>query len=228
MHQSTNSNLISVALIDDDIDFQIAVMDALKTCSDIKIQSISGTKADGLKILNDAQVDVLIVDLGLPDGSGIDIIVAAHKKWPECNLMVSTTFSDETRVMQSLEAGATGYLLKDSAPNNLINEIRSLHSGGSPISPLIARKILTRFQDERKELAAKDDANAHNETVSLSKREQEVLEYITKGFSANEIASLMLVSPHTVLTFIRRIYAKLRVTSKAEAIYEARHQGLLK
>lgn len=228
MHQSTNSNLISVALIDDDIDFQIAVIDALKTCIDIKIQSVSGTKADGLKILNDAQVDVLIVDLGLPDGSGIDIIVAAHEKWPECNLMVSTTFSDETRVMQSLEAGATGYLLKDSAPNNLINEIRSLHSGGSPISPLIARKILTRFQDERKELTAKDDANANNETVSLSKREQEVLEYITKGFSANEIASLMLVSPHTVLTFIRRIYAKLRVTSKAEAIYEARHQGLLK
>lgn len=228
MHQSTNSNLISVALIDDDIDFQIAVIDALKTCIDIKIQSVSGTKADGLKILNDAQVDVLIVDLGLPDGSGIDIIVAAHEKWPECNLMVSTTFSDETRVMQSLEAGATGYLLKDSAPNNLINEIRSLHSGGSPISPLIARKILTRFQDERKEFSAKDDANANNETVSLSKREQEVLEYITKGFSANEIASLMLVSPHTVLTFIRRIYAKLRVTSKAEAIYEARHQGLLK
>jgi DNA-binding NarL/FixJ family response regulator len=228
MHQSTNSNLISVALIDDDIDFQIAVIDALKTCIDIKIQSVSGTKADGLKILNDAQVDVLIVDLGLPDGSGIDIIVAAHEKWPECNLMVSTTFSDETRVMQSLEAGATGYLLKDSAPNNLINEIRSLHSGGSPISPLIARKILTRFQDERKEFSAKDDANANSETVSLSKREQEVLEYITKGFSANEIASLMLVSPHTVLTFIRRIYAKLRVTSKAEAIYEARHQGLLK
>lgn len=110
----------------------------------------------------------------------------------------------------------------------MINEIRSLHSGGSPISPLIARKILTRFQDERKEFSAKDDANANNETVSLSKREQEVLEYITKGFSANEIASLMLVSPHTVLTFIRRIYAKLRVTSKAEAIYEARHQGLLK
>jgi DNA-binding NarL/FixJ family response regulator len=229
MHSSGNSNIISVALIDDDVDFQRAVTDALQTCPDIKIQSISGTRADGLNILQDAQVDVLIVDLGLPDGSGIDIIEAAHEKWPECNLMVSTTFSDEYRVMQSLEAGATGYLLKDSAPNNLINEIRSLHSGGSPISPLIARKILNRFQGDRKELLAKDSSLVRNDDIaSLSKREQEVLEYITKGFSANEIATLMLVSPHTVLTFIRRIYSKLRVTSKAEAIYEARHQGLLK
>lgn len=232
MRNSTSSNLIRVALVDDDVDFQRAIADALSTSSDMTLQSIAGTKADGLRMLEAPQVDVLIVDLGLPDGSGIDVIVAAHEKWPECNLMVSTTFGDELHVMQSLEAGAAGYLLKDSAPKNLMNEIRSLHSGGSPISPLIARKILTHFCSDSKKPTEQDcktvDINpADINPVSLSKREQEVLEYITKGFSSNEIAILLNVSPHTVLTFIRRIYTKLKVKSKTEAIYEARNQGLL-
>lgn len=227
MRNSTSSNLIRVALVDDDVDFQLAMADALSTSSDMELQGIAGTKADGLRMLNAPQVDVLIVDLGLPDGSGIDVIVAAHEKWPECNLMVSTTFGDELHVMQSLEAGATGYLLKDSAPKNLMNEIRSLHSGGSPISPLIARKILTHFCSDSKKLTEQVFKAADINQVSLSKREQEVLEYITKGFSSNEIAILLNVSPHTILTFIRRIYTKLKVKSKTEAIYEARNQGLL-
>jgi DNA-binding NarL/FixJ family response regulator len=193
---------------------------------DIALTEVAGTYALGLAMLSGPQVDVWIIDLGLPDGSGIDIIRAAHEQWPECNLMVSTTFGDELHVMQSLEAGASGYLLKDSAPQNLVHEIRSLHSGGSPISPLIARKILTRFQQETKKSVSTDNAS-HKMLASLSSREQEVLEYITKGFSSNEIAGLMAVSPHTVLTFVRRIYAKLKVKSKTEAIYEARNQGLL-
>ena len=227
MSNSTSSNLIRVALVDDDVDFQRAMADALSTSSDMTLQSIAGTKADGLRMLDALQVDVLIVDLGLPDGSGIDVIVAAHEKWPKCNLMVSTTFGDELHVMRSLEAGATGYLLKDSAPKNLMNEIRSLHSGGSPISPLIARKILTHFCSESKKPSEQDCKVADINPASLSKREQEVLEYITKGFSSNEIAILLNVSPHTILTFIRRIYTKLKVKSKTEAIYEARNQGLL-
>jgi DNA-binding NarL/FixJ family response regulator len=227
MRNSTSSNLIRVALVDDDLDFQMAVADALAMASDVTLQSVAGTMADGLIMLNGSQVDVLIVDLGLPDGSGIEIIKAAHEKWPECNLMVSTTFGDELHVMQSLEAGATGYILKDSDPVNLINEIKSLHSGGSPISPLIARKILTHFCSDAKKTIAQDVSALASSPVSLSKREQEVLEYITKGFSSNEIASLLEVSPHTILTFVRRIYTKLKVTSKTEAIYEARNQGLL-
>lgn len=227
MRNSTSSNLIRVALVDDDLDFQMAVADALAMASDVTLQSVAGTMADGLIMLNGSQVDVLIVDLGLPDGSGIEIIKAAHEKWPECNLMVSTTFGDELHVMQSLEAGATGYILKDSDPVNLINEIKSLHSGGSPISPLIARKILTHFCSDAKKTTAQDVSALASSPVSLSKREQEVLEYITKGFSSNEIASLLEVSPHTILTFVRRIYTKLKVTSKTEAIYEARNQGLL-
>jgi DNA-binding NarL/FixJ family response regulator len=89
---------------------------------------------------------VLLVDLGLPDGSGIDVIRAAHTQWPTCAVMVCTAFGDEAHVLQSIEAGASGYLLKDSEPENMLHEIRSLHGGGSPISPLIARQILMRFR----------------------------------------------------------------------------------
>lgn len=225
MPQQINPSAVRVALVDDDIGFQLSVTESLKLASDMQLVSVCGTLAAGLKLLKSPPVDILIVDLGLPDGSGITLVQQAYQQWPTCNIMVSTTFADESNVMKSLEAGATGYLLKDSSQQNLINEIRSLHSGGSPISPLIARKILTRFRPEKTLL--KTSLSAEESCVSLSAREQEVLELITKGFTSNEIAALISVSHHTVLTFVRRIYAKLKVNSKTEAIYEARAQGLL-
>ena len=144
--------------------------------------------------------------------------------------MVSSAFGDEVNVIRSIESGASGYLLKDGSAAHLVSEIRSLHAGGSPISPLIARKLLTRFRarDDQGVAGAAAPARAGDGPRSaLSAREREVLEFITKGFSTQEIASLMGVSAHTVLTYVRRIYAKLDVSSRTEAIYEARHQGLL-
>lgn len=217
--------LIRVALVEDDVNFQNALIDAIGAAPDMTLQSVAGTRALGLQALDQIQADVLLVDLGLPDGSGIDVIRAAHTKWPGCNIMVSTTFGDELHVMQSLEAGASGYLLKDSAPEKMVFEIRSLYSGGSPISPLIARQILMRFRQDDKSAAAPLESATGK--PALSAREQEVLEYITKGYTSDEIAVMMSVSRHTVLTYVRRIYAKLEVNSKAEAIFEARNQGLL-
>lgn len=223
MRQPSNSTLIRVMLVEDDVDFQQALIAAMLTAPDMQLSSIASTRAQGLQMLETTQIDVLLVDLGLPDGSGIDVIRAAHAKFPACNIMVSTTFGDELHVMQSLEAGASGYLLKDSEPTRMVFEIRSLYHGGSPISPLIARQILTRFRQDSSPLKQP----AARQSAILSAREQEVLEYITRGFTADEIAALTVVSRHTVLTYVRRIYNKLDVNSKAEAIYEARNQGLL-
>ncbi len=225
MQRVSNSSQIRVALVEDDVHFQNALIEAIGAAPDMTLQSVAGTRALGLQALDQIQADVLLVDLGLPDGSGIDVIRAAHTKWPGCNIMVSTTFGDELHVMQSLEAGASGYLLKDSAPERMVFEIRSLYSGGSPISPLIARQILMRFRQDDKSAAAPLEPASGK--PALSAREQEVLEYITKGFTSDEIAVMMSVSRHTVLTYVRRIYAKLEVNSKAEAIFEARTQGLL-
>lgn len=221
---SAHLALIRVALVEDDVHFQHAISAAIKASPDIRLASLSTTRAAGLQALGQPPADVLLVDLGLPDGSGIDVIRAAHTQWPTCAVMVCTTFGDEAHVMKSIEAGASGYLLKDGEPGDMLAEIRSLHAGGSPISPLIARQILTRF---RAVPVAVAEVAPEREHAMLSVREQEVLELITKGFTAIEIAKLTQVSQHTVQTYVRRIYSKLNVTSRAEAIYEARSQGLL-
>lgn len=226
MQQLPQGSPIGVALVEDDVDFQNALTEAIEAAPDMVLLNVAGTRELGLQMLRDVQVDVLLVDLGLPDGSGIDVIRAAHEQRPGCNIMVSTTFGDEMHVIQSLEAGAAGYLLKDSTPERMVQEIRSLHGGGSPISPLIARQILMRFRRDGASAVAPEQAAGKSRTA-LSAREMEVLGFITKGFTADEIAALMTVSRHTVLTFIRRIYAKLEVNSKIEAIHEARNQGLL-
>jgi DNA-binding NarL/FixJ family response regulator len=219
----SDTALIHVALVEDDVHFQNAISAAITTSTDICLSSVSSTRAAGLQALDLQPADVLLVDLGLPDGSGIDVIRAATIQWPTCAVMVCTTFGDEAHVMKSIEAGASGYLLKDGTPSEMLAEIRNLHAGGSPISPLIARQVLMRFRATSSKVAVASE-RAHD---LLSVREKEVLQLITKGFTAEEIAKLMQVSHHTVQTYVRRIYSKLKVTSKAEAIYEARSIGLL-
>jgi DNA-binding NarL/FixJ family response regulator len=226
---------IHVAIVEDDPDFSHALSLVVQDSADMRLVGRAATQAEGLALLAGPPADVLLVDLGLPDGSGIEVIRAAALHWPSCSIMVSTNFGDETHVMRSIEAGAAGYLLKDSSPSKMSDEIRSLANGGSPISPIIARQVLARFRHAPSAPAspagagadAAEAAEATDAPPLLSQREKEVLDYITKGFTVHEIAGLMQLSHFTVRTFVRRIYSKLKVTSKAEAIYEARTQGLL-
>lgn len=218
---------IRVALVEDDVEVQHAIVSAIEGSADLCMACLANTRAEGLHALQGRAADVLLVDLGLPDGSGLDVIQAAKHLWPTCAVMVCTTFADEAHVMRSLEAGASGYLLKDGEAGDMLREIRSLYAGGSPISPMIARKILTHFRKQSLSKALEPAGLQGNIASVLSTRETEVLELITKGFTVDEIAKVIQVSPHTVQTYVRRIYAKLNVNSKAEAIYEARYQGLV-
>lgn len=239
---AADSRLIHVAIVEDDPDFGHALSVVVRDCADMRLTGRAATQAEGLALLAGPPADVLLVDLGLPDGSGIEVIRAAARLWPSCSIMVSTNFGDETHVMRSIEAGAAGYLLKDSSPARMSDEIRSLANGGSPISPIIARQVLARFRNTPTAPAtasgdgtgsgapaagAAHAAAGEDAPPLLSQREKEVLDYITKGFTVHEIAGLMQLSHFTIRTFVRRIYSKLKVTSKAEAIYEARTQGLL-
>lgn len=225
---SPETGPIHVAIVEDDHDFCSALSHAVQEAEDMRLVGIAGTRLAGLAMLEGPPADVLLVDLGLPDGSGIDIIKAASTCWPSCNIMVSTNFGDETHVMRSIEAGAAGYLLKDSSPIKMAIEIRSLANGGSPISPIIARQVLAHFRhnsnDGNENLSTQEPVT--DSSRLLSAREKEVLDFITKGFTANEIAKLMQLSPFTIRAFVRRIYSKLKVKSRTEAIYEARALGL--
>lgn len=222
---------IRIAMVEDDPEFSDALKAAVGSAVDMCMAGHAESRAAGLALLDGPPASVLLVDLGLPDGSGVDVIDAAVRKWPGCGIMVSTTFGDETHVVRSIEAGAVGYLLKDSSPARMLGEIRSLASGGSPISPIIARQLLSRFRAGPSPSPSLSPPPSPSRPVDegclLSAREKEVLELITKGYTANEVAELMSLSPFTVRSFVRRIYSKLNVTSKAEAIFEARAQGLL-
>jgi len=223
---SSESLPIHVVIVEDDPGFRSALSKVVQDAPDMHLAGSAGTRAEGLALLQGAPADVLLVDLGLPDGSGIDVIKAAVLLWPSCSIMVSTNFGDETHVMRSIESGAAGYLLKDSSPSRMIDEIRSIASGGSPISPIIARQILARFRTSAP-VSTEEQPPVEDSSALLSSREREVLDFISKGFTTQEIAKLMQLSHFTVRTFVRRIYSKLKVTSKAEALYEARTQGLL-
>ncbi len=224
--EAASSAPLKVALVEDDAAFQEAFRTALAGAPDMAMIGVAATAAEARAMLVDPPADVLVVDLGLPDGSGIDVIGEAHVRWPGCAIMVATTFADERHVISSIEAGASGYLLKDSPLPTIAEDIRVLHAGGSPISPRIARQVLMRFRpDERP--AEQVETVEKSGIPSLSEREKETLQLITRGFSFEEIAELMGVSRNTVLTFVRRIYAKLEVRSKTEAVFEARAYGLL-
>lgn len=183
------------------------------------------------------RVDVLLTDLGLPDGNGLDVIRHARLRHPECEALVISMFGDEDNVMASIEAGALGYIHKDTTPEDVAQTILDMKAGASPISPMIARRVLAKYRALQVPPPATSVPDAGpdampstpsgEEKVQLSGREQEVLELIARGFSYAEIARLKAVSVHTVQTHIKNLYSKLAVHSKSEAVYEATRMGLL-
>lgn len=208
----------SVLIIEDDPRFRETFTRAVSGASDLCLAGVASDLPEGIVLLKQTVADVLLVDIGLPSGSGIELIRLAKKCLPKCDVMVVTVFGDEHHVLQCIEAGATGYLLKDSKSIDIVDQIRALCGGGSPVSPMIARQLLGRFHS--KQLSAFD-------AKGLSIQERTVLEMSSKGYSYEEIANLLGLSRNTIGTYVKRIYQKLHVHSKSEAIYEARKQGML-
>jgi len=214
---------LRVGVVEDDAASRSTFVAMIGAQPDLALAMVAASRAEALALLPQAPMDVLLVDLGLPDGSGLDVIRATRAQWPGCSVLVSTIFGDEAHVLRSIEAGAMGYLLKDVSAGELAEEIRNLHAGGSPISPMVARKILMRAVAA----AAPQPAPSPSPAVALSAREREVLQLVSKGFTTDEAAAALGVSGTTVLTFVRRIYAKLQVSTRAEAIAVAHRHGLL-
>lgn len=163
--------------------------------------------------------DVLLTDLGLPDGDGVDLIREVCGAHPNVLVLVLSALGDEQHVISAIMAGAKGYLLKGSPNPSVCDAITQLTEGASPITASIARYLLVKLQG---------DVAPHRDVASLlTEREIEVLELVAQGYRSSEIASRLCISYHTVVHHIRSVYDKLAVRSRAQAIYKASQIGLL-
>jgi len=171
------------------------------------------------------EIDLLITDINLPDGSGIDAIRFLAKRQPKAEAMVISILADERSVLDAIEAGAAGYLLKDADSIDLLDAIRDVMAGRSPISSRIARVLVRRLAEQGQ--VASDTEKAADKP-SLTEREMDILWGIAKGFTYGELADKLAISRQTVPVHIRNIYRKLQATNRSEAVFEASRLGLIK
>ena len=174
----------------------------------------------GTEELHRQPPDIMLVDLGLPDGNGLDLIRSARALSTDILILVITVFGDESNVVGAIEAGARGYLLKSEAPADLRESVHQVLSGGAPISPGIASHLLRRFQ----QTGPSDDQSGPRFTP----RELDVLSLMVKGLPYLEAATTLGVTRNTVAGHVKNIYSKLEVSSRGEAVYEALSQGIVK
>ena len=222
------SAIYRVLLVEDIDEMRAALVQSIDANPDLCTVASCSDIAEALLALNDCQcdaqrIDVLVTDLGLPDGSGTEIIRAAREQHPHIEIMVISVFGDERNVIAALEAGASGYLLKDTGDSEISESILQLIAGHSPISPAIARHLIRRFNATPRPKESTPAADA----PQLTAREQQVLNYTARGFSYQEIADMLEISPHTIATYTKHIYRKLEVRSRSEAVYEAVNLGLV-
>jgi len=175
----------------------------------------SGREACGQQV-----PEIALIDLGLPDGSGTDLIAELRAAEQDVLTVVTTIFDDDRHLFGALRAGAEGYVLKDQSRDDLVEMLAGIHAGRPPLSPSIARKLLSVFQDE----VAEDETAA--ETV-LTQREREVLTLIAKGYTVARVAEMLGITRNTAAGYVKVIYRKLNISSRAEATLEATRQGLI-
>lgn len=219
-----------VLIVEDEPEFLRRFSEAVTADPALHLLAAVSTGRAGRALLEAEPVDVMLVDLGLPDMDGTELIRHAVQRHPGCDCLVVTMFADDAHVMAALEAGATGYLLKDATNERITGAVHEVRAGGSPISPSIARRVLARFRSSPA-AASTPPAAAVVATSAvpspLSQRETEILQSIAKGFSFETVGEVLGISQHTVVAHVKNIYRKLAVHSRGEAVYEASQMGLL-
>ena len=178
---------------------------------------------DAREMITAVRFDLALVDLGLPDGSGVDVIAALRESQPEAQSVVVTIHDDDDHLFPALQAGAFGYLLKEQSREQLAEQLRRISQGEPPLSPSIARRVLAHFAAQNS--WSRPQNLPH---VSLTERENEVLLRVAKGFTLPEIGVQLNLSRHTIADYVKQIYRKLNVSSRAEAALEAQRLGLFR
>lgn len=179
---------------------------------------------DALAKTNWKQTQILLADIDLPGMSGVELIEQIKDRHPDVEALAYTICEDRAVVMAAIRAGASGYLLKGSTPRVLIESVRELHAGGAPMTPKIARKLIVEFRLQKN---ARGEMEDHGDAAVLTPREISILTLVEKGFSYNDIADELRISPHTVHTHIKNIYEKIQARTRQEMILKARRLGVI-
>ena len=191
---------------------------------DVQVQAVARCD-QALAIVQQQAFDLALIDLGLPDGSGVDVVAALRRHQSQALPVVVTIHDDDGHLFPALQAGAFGYLLKDQPLDTLVTQLLRMTEGEPPLSPPIARRMLAYFTEasqQRSTLVRKLERE-----VSLTERETDVLQRVAKGYTLPEIALQFGLSKHTIADYIKTVYRKLNVSSRAEAALEAARRGLV-
>jgi DNA-binding NarL/FixJ family response regulator len=203
----------SVLIVEDQARFREAFTHALGSVPDIELLGIAPDLPQGRRMFDQLQPDVLLVDLDLPGGSGIELIRHAAQTRPQCEVMVISVFGDEQHVVASIEAGATGYLLKDTPRERLFPAIQAAARGETVLAPTVATRLVSRMRRPA--------------TEALTSREVEVLELVARGSSNADIAAALFISEATVKTHLLHTFAKLGVDDRTAAVVAALERGII-
>ena len=227
---------VRVLVVEDEDSARLRLSEVIRSDTRLQLGGEANQLASAKRWLADGRrgLDVLLVDLGLPDGSGLELISECSRLRPEVAILVMTMFGDERHVFEALERGASGYLLKSTPASAIAEHILDLHAGGSPITPTVARLILKRMSAPAASASLPASGSVDkldNPTPllePLSARELDVLNQIAVGYNTAEIAQRLNISTHTVTAHIRHVYQKLQVRSRSAAVFEGQRRGLIR
>ncbi|MEN9586811.1 MAG: hypothetical protein RIT15_386 [Pseudomonadota bacterium] len=215
---------MKLALVEDNIRTRSRIAKLLTdSLSDVRITQL-GNLEEALAFAATSQQDYWLIDLGLPDGSGVDLIRFVRQRFEQANILVISVFGDVENIIRSIQAGADGYLLKDAIDKDLVQAIHAIGLGGTPLSPMIASRLLERMLPTSAAQSAIDEPQI---AEPLTLRETELLGLLARGYKYAEVSQLMDIGLSTVQTHVRRIYNKLAVNSRSEAVFEAKALGIL-
>ena len=211
---------IAVYIVEDDDALRDDFSRAIQACPQFRLTGSTGSAREARQYLEGRPtLDVLLVDLGLPDGDGTHLIRALHDHAPQAKALVITVFDDDRTVLKALSAGAKGYLLKDTTDDALAGAIHDVVQGDAPLSPQIARYLLRLFEEPvaQRPLASPDER--------LTPRKAEILTLVSRGYTGSEVAARLGLSQHTINTHLRNCHAKLEAKNRQQAIIRARDSG---
>jgi DNA-binding NarL/FixJ family response regulator len=216
MSKLKNTVSIGVAIVEDDVPAREIIAGWIRGAEGFKVVGEYDDAESAIADLPQRKPSVVLFDINLPGMNGIECVRKLKPRLPDTQFLMVTVYEDANHIFDALAVGASGYLLKQTRRNELLEALRDVHAGGSPMSSQIARKVVQSFR--RNETSGADGAGAE-----LSTREREVLELLARGYLYKEIAEQLKISVQTVNTYIRRIYEKLHVRSRSQAVAKYAH-----